>query len=781
MESIQIQHALAERFEALWPQRRIFYFGAPCGCGKTAVAGELLKNCPAEFRSASQAGLLDPLAPETEAAVLDDLQLVTESALQQAVCAFLRENADVRFLLLSRAPLPGWLMPFQFAGVMESFDIGDFLLDRAGSLALLEAGGVSPGPAEMDAIQRDLKGYPLPLTMLCRRMAGGTHYSEAVLEAVRRELYVYLDEAVFRRLDKPLRSLLLDLSPFESFTAEMAKVVSGDARAGELLGILLRDTSMVLYERVDVYRIYPIFRSFLAWKAGQLYSPAEERAIYSRAGLYYELGGDLPHALECFSRGGDDRKVSELLEKHAQLHPGVGHYYETEPYYLALPREEILRSPSLMCGMSMLCALATDFDASEAWYRELANYAARLRRSDAEYREVRGKLAYLDIALPQRGSNGLTELIGTVFRVMTDRQMVVPSFSVTSTLPSIMNGGKDFCGWSKRDDLLYATMRRPVEAVLGRDGVGLADCAICESKFEKGVNVSDRLLNLVAHLGEIQLRGTPDIEFAVVGLLAREQTQRGDARAAREAIVSLRERFVAAGETRFLPNIDAMLCRFDLRLGDAEAVDAWRRDRAPRNTLRLRALWRYQYLTLAMVQIAAGEYDAALLVIAPLMSYFEICARTMDLLYGRLLQALCRFRRGDADWDESFCSALDDCWEYRFVTPVAQLGAAILPLLTATGWQKSESFLKKLVAAARTQAVNYPGFLKNPAALSEPLTATETQVLRLLCHDMSNQEIGDMLGIKLPTVKTHVSHVLQKLGVSRRSEARAAAEKLHLI
>lgn len=33
----------------------------------------------------------------------------------------------------------------------------------------------------------------------------------------------------------------------------------------------------------------------------------------------------------------------------------------------------------------------------------------------------------------------------------------------------------------------------------------------------------------------------------------------------------------------------------------------------------------------------------------------------------------------------------------------------------------------------------------------------------------------------LATVKTHVSHILQKLGVKRRSEAKTMAEKLHLL
>ena len=62
-----------------------------------------------------------------------------------------------------------------------------------------------------------------------------------------------------------------------------------------------------------------------------------------------------------------------------------------------------------------------------------------------------------------------------------------------------------------------------------------------------------------------------------------------------------------------------------------------------------------------------------------------------------------------------------------------------------------------------------------------PLSAAELQVLRLICASRSNAEIGDILDIKLSTVKTHVSSILRKLGVSRRSEAKDAAERLHLI
>lgn len=78
------------------------------------------------------------------------------------------------------------------------------------------------------------------------------------------------------------------------------------------------------------------------------------------------------------------------------------------------------------------------------------------------------------------------------------------------------------------------------------------------------------------------------------------------------------------------------------------------------------------------------------------------------------------------------------------------------------------------------QAVYYPNFLRIEKSLVETLTTAEMQVLRLLCADKSNAEIGEILDIKLATVKSHVSHILQKLGVKKRSEAKTVANKFKL-
>ena len=61
------------------------------------------------------------------------------------------------------------------------------------------------------------------------------------------------------------------------------------------------------------------------------------------------------------------------------------------------------------------------------------------------------------------------------------------------------------------------------------------------------------------------------------------------------------------------------------------------------------------------------------------------------------------------------------------------------------------------------------------------LTPRELTTLRLMADGQSNKEIGVSLGISERTVKTHLSHLFEKLGVTSRTEAVRVATRRGLV
>ncbi|MDX1992681.1 MAG: response regulator transcription factor [bacterium] len=154
----------------------------------------------------------------------------------------------------------------------------------------------------------------------------------------------------------------------------------------------------------------------------------------------------------------------------------------------------------------------------------------------------------------------------------------------------------------------------------------------------------------------------------------------------------------------------------------------------------------------------------------------------MDLLMPEMdgITAITHLRRELPDTE---AIALTSVLEDKAVVGAIKAGA-IGYLLKDT---ESDELIRAIKAAAEGQVQLSPKaaarLMREVRAPESPETLTdrETEVLRLLAQGKSNKEIAAELVIGEKTVKTHVSNILSKLGVTSRTQAALYAARIGLV
>jgi LuxR family maltose regulon positive regulatory protein len=259
-----------------------------------------------------------------------------------------------------------------------------------------------------------------------------------------------------------------------------------------------------------------------------------------------------------------------------------------------------------------------------------------------------------------------------------------------------------------------------------------------------------------------------------------------------------------AGRVAPSPDVAALLnpvpaqrARLLLAQGDLPAAARWTNQRGLHPDDQPKYPRELEYLVLVRVLLAQQAPKRALGLLRRLHDLAAAQGRVSSVIELRALQSLALAASGDergalATLAEALILAAPQGYVRVFVDE-GVLMASLLRRLAAYDQRERVAaedvppeHLARLVASFQPAAADTSQLAGRAGGgplpgLVEPLSRRELEVLALLSAGRSNKQIADELVVALDTVKKHVSHILDKLGVANRTQAVARARELQLL
>lgn len=503
-------------------RRQNVYLYAATGYGKTELLHRYLRRRRHIWLSGEGLTVetLQEIALPAEATmVIDDLARVLDPAVRREIVSML-DQPGLWLVLAGRCPLPSWLTGPYVNGRLSVIPEEDLRLSEKEIAQLYLSWGVQlPRNLLEKRIIPLVEGSPLGARLLAVEMSQGSSYTEELMNDLTRKFYEYLNQAIYSEWPEEIREMMMQLSLLEHFTIQQAEEMTGRSDVNRLLAQAAEMGNLFSFKDGG-YTLRPAVINSMKLRMETVCDRVRKNELLRRAGTICEKEGNIPRALKLYQDGQCEKEIHALLIDNARRYPGGGYYYELTPAYLALPEEEVRSSPDLIAARSMLYSLALNATESERWYAVLQEYAAD-HPDPEEHRLAESWLVYLDISLPHRGSTNLIEVLDEAARKIQTERLVMPEFSVTGGQPSLINGSKDFCDWTRDDQTMAFQLEKHVGEVLGPYSKGLVSIGLAESLFEKGGNIYKVLELANRGLMETMNGGKFELQFVGAALVAR--------------------------------------------------------------------------------------------------------------------------------------------------------------------------------------------------------------------------------------------------------------------
>jgi LuxR family maltose regulon positive regulatory protein len=325
---------------------------------------------------------------------------------------------------------------------------------------------------------------------------------------------------------------------------------------------------------------------------------------------------------------------------------------------------------------------------------------------------------------------------------------------------------------------------------------GIAHVGMAEIRYERG-ELDSALDHATQGVALSRQLGWTPLLVAGLAILAWIRHAKGDRAGALEAMREAERVQLSPAVVGLLNPLPVVRARLALAHGEVAEAARWVQQRGLKVDDEPSYTREREYLVLARVLLVQQAPQRTLGLLERLHALAAAQQRTGSVIEVRALQALARSASGDqAGALETLAEALALGAPAGYLRVFVDEGppmAALLRELLAGRRQQHVALadaVPREYLARLAEAFEQGGLPIRPptsrggvvvAGLVEPLTARELEVLQLLGAGAPNRAIAEQLVVTPETVKKHLSHLFDKLGVSNRTQAVTRARELGLL
>ena len=757
---------------------------------------------------------------------LDDYHVITLPEIHDGM-AFLLDHApaNLHVLLATRADPPLPLHRMRARGQIVEIRAATLRFDRAEAAAFLaEAMALTLSEAELTRLIDQTEGWAAGLQLAGLALQGiapgqGAAARQDLIERLaRNNRYIadYLTEEVLAQQQPPVQAFLLHTAILDRLCGSLCNAVTGGSDGGPMLEALAHRNLFVVpmgapesdRGRQTWFRYHQLFADLLRGRLRQQ-SPELIPVLHQRAAGWYEQNGDVEAAIRHALHGEDYERLVRLLETHARAVVMEGRALTVEGWLKRIPEAWYGALPNALVAFAWALLLRGRYAEVEPYVERAeaviplddetlrgevhalrASLADTLGQVDAALHHAR--LALASVPPDDRFAQAVAHMtMAGALRATGDAEAAIAAYEraiplcIAAQLPLPALLGRAhltfLCivqGWLHRAE---AIARPVLDAPIPHPAAGavvssLGSVMLAWNRLDEAEVYLDQAMALARQSGHNATRIITEVSRSQLhrarGDLARSQ-------AALEAAGAVATEGIPAWVA---PLLLAERVQLWLALGDVATADQVLAEQEAHIAPAAAHVGEVLPLARASIRYAQRDYAAACALLDEVIQSAQAARRRGRLIEALVLRALAHDAQGapslaDADLRRALALAEPE----GFVRVFLDAGPPLVPVLMRVSGADEDSYARHILDAMspviRADAARTP----RAAALPEPLTEREVEVLRLMARGLTYQQIADDLVVSINTVRHHVKSVYGKLGASTRTLAIEKARALDLL